>query len=87
MELLTNCGTETGVQGMATAANITKSEKSDTKFANSDFLHQWLGLSVTVRVRVRVREREWVFHTFLFFLILRWHATLYFQGQQTWNPS
>ena len=27
IELLTNHGSETGVQGMATAANITKSEK------------------------------------------------------------
>ena len=35
IELLMNHGPETGVQGMATAANITK---SDTKFANSWFL-------------------------------------------------
>ena len=34
IELLTNHGFGTGVQGMTTAANITK---SDTKFANSDF--------------------------------------------------
>ena len=34
IELLTNCGSGTGVQGMATAANITKSEKKgDTEFA------------------------------------------------------
>ena len=39
IELLVNHGSGTGVQGMATAANITKSEKkSDTEFAKSDFL-------------------------------------------------
>ena len=37
IELLTNHGSGTGVE--ATAANITKSKKkSDTEFANSDFL-------------------------------------------------
>ena len=41
IELLTNQGTGTGVQAMATAANITKSlQKGDTEFANSDFLWQ-----------------------------------------------
>ena len=34
-----------------------------------------LGLRQT-RVRARARLR-----------VLRWHGTLYFQGQQTWNPS
>ena len=37
-ELLTNHGPEMGVKGMATTANITKSEKGDTEFANSDLL-------------------------------------------------
>ena len=55
-----NHGSGTGVQGMATAANITKSEKkkktipnlqsqtsqsekkNNTKFANSDFLYEYL---------------------------------------------
>ena len=36
IELLTNQGPGTGAQGIATAANITKSEKCDTEFANSD---------------------------------------------------
>ena len=39
IELLTNHGSGTGVQGMATAANITKkTKKSDTEFTNTDFL-------------------------------------------------
>ena len=38
IELLTNHGSGTGVQGIATAAKITKGEKNDTEFANSDFL-------------------------------------------------
>ena len=35
IELLMSHGSGMGVQGMATAANITKSKKSDTEFANS----------------------------------------------------
>ena len=37
IELLTNHGTETGVQGMATAANITKSKERDYRICQLRF--------------------------------------------------
>ena len=40
IELLTNHGSGTGIEGMTTAANITKTKKSNAEFAMSDFLYE-----------------------------------------------